>query len=77
MTFPVVDFQESPRLLSSLQSFISFQTDCKYRWNFAAGSFWGSRAGADRGLETEYARRRALMSDRRTLPDPGSRAIPV
>lgn len=28
VTFPVVDFQESPRLPSSLHSFISFQTDC-------------------------------------------------
>lgn len=29
VTFPVVDFQESPRLLSRLQSFTSFQTDWK------------------------------------------------
>lgn len=51
VTFPVVDFQESPRLLSSLQSFISFQTGCKERWNLAACGSWCSRAGADRGLD--------------------------
>lgn len=51
VTFPVADFQESPRLLSSLQSCMSFQADCKERWNSAACRSWCSRAGADRGLD--------------------------
>lgn len=67
VTFPVVDFQESPRLLSSLQSLIRVQTDCTLRGGPGGARSEGLgalRAGAARGRWPTWFRGRVVLDAR-------------